>query len=909
VSATRPGHERRSIATLVWTAALCAGLVASIGAVEAQTPADLAVSTLACEPEVPRQVAILVGDVDDEFVPVARDLVAQLSGTPPVEAMVATARPEFEVLASWQAPEGGGATSLADAISRAALVADEQPEEPPAPFAVAEAVAGVASEFEARAIQLGDDGPEPCRLVLVLTSEVSLGEDSVCDLVTGALAPAGARALVGASTVDGAEEGDEGRSTCGAGGLVVQLATAADLAAELAVVAALVRGAGVAERPLAVCPEGACDDERWTFTLDPVLGRFTATITVPTAESTVVVGLPWGVGVPIQDRSSGPIAAGSFLVEPTWVTPTVLRLDARLDPGEDDWPGDWQLTVVDPDGVDEGASVVVAAESGVVPRFANPPRLVAGRPVTVVVELADRSDRYVPADAAASVLSVQVSAIDADGSTIGEALLEPDSFGGFEGQISVPDDLAEDGALQLVATVRHTTNLVSLADVETRNPARLLAADAWPRITSDRAVMAGDRGAVARGAITVAAGPEIEACVWLEQGVVTLGGAPADIQLGGGARSAASCVIVPAGTTQALGISVDLSDELDIGRYEGAVLVGIGSTAEDSFDEIEVAVVIDVARPIDVPRRLLITALLSILGLGLPVAAVWLLDVVKARFRPSRTSVMAEVPIAVWSDGTFHRADTGSVLLVSNDMFEPAELGRGRRLSVAGLDLAVRNARSPLRPPLGTVSSPSGPVVASEGVLVDDLTVLGRVPLNLRDTWIFELDVDRTRRAALDATASDFQAAHGRLVLIRASMESDPIRFARLPRLAKELARQARSAGGEDNATTQEMLDFVEVNVSAPRDLPRAVTPALGEGAPRSSQGDNGPYEFVGFEDAITFDDFDDFDDEEVDESDDDDRVDEVDDDGGIEGDDHDDDEDDGVDELDDDESDEPERG
>jgi MFS family permease len=178
----------------------------------------------------------------------------------------------------------------------------------------------------------------------------------------------------------------------------------------------------------------------------------------------------------------------------------------------------------------------------------------------------------------------------------------------------------------------------------------------------------------------------------------------------------------------------------------------------------------DWAQPIDTPRRSLLTALLSLAGLGVPLAAVWLLDAVRARFRPARQSVVAVIPAAVWPDGSFHRSDTDSVLLVSNDMFEPTKLRRRRRLHVAGLTFAVRNPSSPLRPPIGTAWSPVGPVVASNGVVVEGRSVLGRVPFTLRDTWVFELDPDRTRRAAHDPAAPDFQAAYGYLVLLRAAI-------------------------------------------------------------------------------------------------------------------------------------------
>lgn len=277
-------------------------------------------------------------------------------------------------------------------------------------------------------------------------------------------------------------------------------------------------------------------------------------------------------------------------------------------------------------------------------------------------------------------------------------------------------------------------------------------------------------------------------------------------------------------------------------------------TAGDAYDSIDVPFADEVGVSVDVLRRVVLSTLLSLVGLGVPLGAVWALDFVKARFRPSRHAVVAEIPLAVWADGSLHRADADAVLLVSNDMFRPAEISRRRRIVAFDLTFAVTNPRSPLRPPIGTVSSRTGPVVASHGVVVDERSILGRVPLNLRDTWIFELDPERTRTAAHDPTTPDFQAAYGRLVLLRASTRADPIELGGLIRLAKQLALQARSTVGGDTSTAQEMLEFVDVNVSAPRDLPRARTPDPAD-SPALPVG-SGAYEFVGFEGAITFDDF-----------------------------------------------------
>ncbi len=615
------------------------------------------------------------------------------------------------------------------------------------------------------------------------------------------------------------------------------------------------RQAGSVERPLVVCTGGPCDEGRWEFALDPVLGALSATIAVPSDESWIELGMPWGVAIPLHPPSPGSLAAGSVRVDTTWVEPTVVRLDMTFDPTRRDWPGSWSLTVVDPVAEGEEAAVSVTGEGGVVPRFPSPPRLVDGRATTVSVELADRDGRYVPADDVADLVTVTVEVLDATGAAVATSVLAPDDLGGFAGELTLPEGVPA-GPLEAVATLAATTNLVALPEVVVRSDTERFTADAWPHLGATAVTMRGDGGGTASGGLAVVAGPAVDACVWVEDGALDLAGVEAVLDLAG-AVSPASCVVVPAGESRTVPLRLDLDPRLESGLYGGTVVVGIGSRVDDSYDLVELAVSLEVHEPVDLARRILLTVLMSLVGLGLPVTAVWLFDFLRARFRPSRRAVIAEVPVLVRSDDSVWRADTGTALLVGNDMFEPAELRRGRRLTVAGLTFFVHNPRSPLRPPVGVVSSPTGPVVASEGVVVEDRRVFGRVPLTLRDTWIFELDPERTRRAALDPSADDFQAAYGRLVLLRASVGADPIRLRRLPRRARQLARQLRSSGGEADASAQDMLAFVDVNVSAPRDLPRATRPAL-EAASADATGGPGADEFAGFEGAITFDDFED---------------------------------------------------
>lgn len=213
---------------------------------------------------------------------------------------------------------------------------------------------------------------------------------------------------------------------------------------------------------------------------------------------------------------------------------------------------------------------------------------------------------------------------------------------------------------------------------------------------------------------------------------------------------------------------------------------------------------------------------LSAIAVSLPLVVLMVFDALRARLRPSRQAVVTEIPAAVHSDGALYRGDAdGRPLIVSDDMCESADLPRGRSFDWRGLHFAVRKAWSPFRPPVCTVSVPGVPVIAGLGTIVDGDTVVGRVPSRLAGTWIFQVDPESTRSAARRPSAPDFFAAYGRLVLIRSSIDSPPVDLSAIAAHVLPVARTVRADPDEEGGSVREMLEFIETNVSRPRDLPR----------------------------------------------------------------------------------------
>ncbi|MFP3905456.1 MAG: hypothetical protein ACLFWR_00370 [Acidimicrobiales bacterium] len=804
-----------------------------------------------CPADAAVLVAVLTDDPDPAKTRPVADMVRQLADRERAEVLVATASPELETVAPWGPVTVESADRVEGFLEAAAPSdGDEAP-----PLSLDTGLAGVGDALDERADEL-DDPATACRVVIVLSSgQVAAGageracepggpvdrlrDDSTALWITSP----GPDQLGGgvAETFDSVVSGTGcGSAAAEPPGRYLPTDDVGPVAADLAHIVGRLRGGLVTAIDLAVCDGEPCDEGTRAVTFDPVLGRLSVTAVLPDDTAQLVVGLPRGIEFPVSDRAGGPIGAGSFTLESTWVTPRVVRLATEVSPTETDWPGEWTFTAVSSEveeTTDAGAAqLMIETVPGLSPRVVGSPQLVPGREVVLEVEVTDAEGGLVGPSSLTDRVGL-VAVIESSGDELLRVPLESDESGSWRGLVELPDTLGVEGDREPV-TVRLVlsadSSLGPLPDVVTTTQALVLDPSEWPSLSGAAVALRGEAGSVATGAVTVTAGDETDGCVWLQQGALDTGPEGSAPALADDARSALSCVVVPAGQTVDIPLTVDLGG-LETGRYDGSAVIALSVSGSDTFDAVDVDVVLDVVAPVDTTRRALIAAAMSLIALVIPLLALWLLDWVKARFRPSRQAVATDVWVAVWSDGSIYRVDTdGSPLILSDDLCEAAELPRARHFDWRDLHFSVRNATSPFRPPVGTVASADAPVVASGGAVVDEDTVVGRVPMNLSSTWIFVLQPDATRDAAIDPSAPDFFAAYGRLVVIRSSLEAPPVDLSGLARQAQRLARTVRTARREDSASAQDMLDFVEANASMPRDLPRM-------GGYADDRGEDGP--------------------------------------------------------------------
>jgi hypothetical protein len=152
----------------------------------------------------------------------------------------------------------------------------------------------------------------------------------------------------------------------------------------------------------------------------------------------------------------------------------------------------------------------------------------------------------------------------------------------------------------------------------------------------------------------------------------------------------------------------------------------------------------DMARGVDEARRLLLALVLLIAGLGLPLAVLFVINAVGARFQALDAVRGAAIPVRV-KGSTVQRTDASyprPLALRAEDFVSLAATGHDRRFTFGGVVFRARASRNPFGGTIALAAPEGGAekLKGGEGSRVE-------LDPSLAGSWIFLLDAERTRRA------------------------------------------------------------------------------------------------------------------------------------------------------------------
>jgi hypothetical protein len=540
-----------------------------------------------------------------------------------------------------------------------------------------------------------------------------------------------------------------------------------------------------------ICDGEPCDEGEVRFELDATLRRAQLLVLPPAEGARVEIEAPSGES--IQLDGAGTTEVDGVAVSARALAGRGLAIDLDRPDDQSAWAGTWRAWVVGDAGLaGERAVIQIFVFSDIVATLEVDGPVVRGAevPVTVTIAVPDGS----PVEDVVEAATAEVRLRDVVTGEAAVVELEGPPTGPYTGTYAVAADTTSN-ALTASAEVRITTTggaeLVAQstpADLLVRRPGD--AVQVAPPVLNLPS-LTGEGTTVAD---LILSGGETDGCVWF--------GAPQLPDLPDGVEAVeftiddaplpdeGSCIAVPANDRVIVEV-VATPVGRGTGAIRGTLEVFERTESVDEASTTALPVRFDLARGVDQARRLLLAIGLLVLGLGIPLLALVIINSLTARFQRLDKVRAAAIPVQV-SQRVTSRTDAGypkAFILRESDFGSLAEAGTTRRFTFGGIVFRARASRNPFGE-MVALAAPEGGAEKLKG------REGSRVELDpaLAGSWVFLLDPDQTRRLPRGDAAGQVIAFVGEGDLPTQLAELTPDITSRVPRIAEHLAGLVRQA-------------------------------------------------------------------------------------------------------------------
>lgn len=494
-----------------------------------------------------------------------------------------------------------------------------------------------------------------------------------------------------------------------------------------------------------ICGADPCDDGSRTFELDPSLRRAQILALAPEPGTAIVVEGPDDQTVTIDDAGTAKVGATELTTRR--VAGRGYAIDLARPDDLESWTGEWKVSIVDPKGDQEGdpATLQIYVFSDIGVAFEELPALERGAATDISVVL--QVPKKVKAASIVKSAEAEVRLVNPVTGEVAVVPLDGPPSGPFTGTYETPADTTSN-AMRATATVRIETasgaKLVSqsgTSEILVRRPKGSIqfapASLKMPSLTGEGS---------SEVQMSLVGGKE-PGCVWFGPTKVPdapEGASPVEATLDGQPLPGpSSCIKIPADGNTTITIELTPAGRAT-GTVRGTLEVHEKLDSQKEGSTTQVPFRFDMARGIDEEKRLVLSGLLIVVGLGLPLLLLLLLNSLTARFQVLDAVRGAALPVRVKgtkitrSDGALTRA----LSLRPDDFGSLSAAGNDRRFAFGGVEFRARASRNPFGATIA-MAAPEGGAEKLKG------REGSRVELDpaLAGSWIFLLDSDKTRRA------------------------------------------------------------------------------------------------------------------------------------------------------------------
>lgn len=548
-----------------------------------------------------------------------------------------------------------------------------------------------------------------------------------------------------------------------------------------------------------VCPRLACLRGTTSFSTVPGLSRFLIRASSGVAGAVLDLKGPDGDSVRLRPGGQERLSLSGTTVIQRWVSSRAVEVEGEFSLRETDWIGNWSYAFVDPSpapdrvaGRNGYSSVQLYAD--LEPTVLSNATVFRGVPTKVKLRLTSGSGSVrVSHGPLLRRTSLTASVLDpVAGTTTSVPVVGPSADGTFNATVSVPNSssaslvylgLAANLAIPGGTPVAPQYRSFSL-------PVRFPPGQGFPILSPSELHLPSVQGvATAEGTLTVTGSPVGAGCAWVGSPTIMGPDGAGRIvsSVSPSAGSAAKCLRVDKGQSRHLTIRLTPSDQA-AGTVTASVPIHLHSDVVKGVRVTSVPVTFVLVAPPNDTRRVVLLTILVLMGALLPLALLYLLNMLGARFTaPQRLLVLAQ-DVEVSPEGV--KAEVEPAF----SSFEPLSRdGVGRGVKDMDIDavrlraVAARNFGDLFRGPYGVATAGGGGKIFASGASGPLREWRGgtehEVPLSLSGTWLFlphdelsgmeggSADIDSDSDANLwggDAAIADDQSsvAKGRLILL-----------------------------------------------------------------------------------------------------------------------------------------------
>ncbi len=498
------------------------------------------------------------------------------------------------------------------------------------------------------------------------------------------------------------------------------------------------------DNQVTICGNDPCDEGSRTFALDPSLRQARVLALPPKAGAVVVLTAPDGTTATVSKAGRSKLG-GTELVTRS-VAGRGFAIDLMRPTGGGPWAGRWTATIEDPKQEGDPATLQIYVFSDIEVSFASADALERGAPTTFEVEV-DLPKGVKAAD----VIKTSTATVRLRNPVTGQVVEVPMKGapgGPFTGTYDTPATLTSN-EVDATAEVRITTTGDAVL-VSQSAPKELLVRRPKGSIqfSPGSIQMPSLTGAGSTQGDLVLVGGDGPGCVWFGEAAVPSppdGAGPVKVTLEDGTPlpKEGNCIKVAKG--KAVSVTVEASpDGRASGSVSGTLQVFEKVDGREQASTTEVPFRFDMARGVDQARRILLSVLLLLAGLGLPLLVLIIINALTARFQELDAVRGAAVPVQVVgpaisrTGGSFARP----LSMRADDFGSLAATGSTRRFTFGGVVFRARASRNPFGATIA-LAAPEGGAEKLKG------GAGSRVELDpsLAGSWVFLLDPDETRRA------------------------------------------------------------------------------------------------------------------------------------------------------------------